>query len=107
MIDRPIELPRWMRWLFTLANEAPWTNLKTMNALVLANGTGLYLAIAGFFRVAIDVGVLEIWLIFVAAMLGIAMIGAGIKGLTPVAASPANSPPLPPAVPTAPAPGGD
>lgn len=75
-------LPQWLQMFFLGVAEAPWTNLKTLNALVWANLTGFGLVIGAIFKLEIDKGTLELWLFFLGTWLGLAMIGSGIKRVT-------------------------
>lgn len=75
-------LPKWLRTLFIAISDAPLTNIKSLNALALTNGTALFLFIAALRDVKIDQAVLDSWLIFLAGMIGFAVAGAGIKRAT-------------------------
>lgn len=84
-------LPRWLRTIYIAINDAPFTNLKSLNALLLADGTALFLVISAVRQVKIDQGVLDAWLLFLAGMIGFAMVGAGVKRAT-YKPSPPNPP---------------
>lgn len=75
-------LPVWLRTIYIAINDAPFTNIKSLNALLLADGTALFLMISAIRRIEVDQGVLDAWLIFLAGMIGFAMVGAGVKRAT-------------------------
>lgn len=84
-------LPSWLRTIYIAINDAPFTNIKSLNALMLADGTALFLVIAAVRDVKVNQGVLDAWLIFLAGMIGFAMVGAGVKRATYIP-SPPNTP---------------
>lgn len=82
MTQSQVDLPRWIRWIFLFVADAPWTNIKTANALLLTNATALYVGICAGFKISIDHDLFDSWLIFLGGLLGIATIAAGIKRAT-------------------------
>ena len=75
-------LPHWLRTLFIAIADMPMTNVKSLNALFLTNGTALFLFVAAWRRVEINQGIMDSWLIFLAGLIGFAVAGAGIKRAT-------------------------
>lgn len=68
-------LPSWLRTLYIAISDAPMTNIKTLNALVLVNGTAAFLVVAAFSQAKVDASLFDGWLIFLGSMLGISTLG--------------------------------
>lgn len=83
-------LPRWLRTLFIAINDAPWTNVKSMNTEILSYGTAAFLAIAAMKAVPINENVLFAWLAFLLGKVTASVAGSGIKRAT-YKASPPNT----------------
>jgi len=75
-------LPSWLRTCFIAISDAPFTNIKSLNALLLVNGTAAFLFVASTRAVKIDQGVLDAWLVFLGSLMGLAVVGAGVKRAT-------------------------
>lgn len=83
-------LPRWLRTIFIAVNDAPWTNIKSMNTEILSYGTAGWLAIASFFQVEINENILYGWLAFLLGKVTASVAGSGIKRATYKASPPAT-----------------
>jgi quinol-cytochrome oxidoreductase complex cytochrome b subunit len=75
-------LPSWLRTTFIAMADAPLTNLKSLNALLLVNATALFLFVGAWFQVKLDQAMIDSWLIFLSGLIGFAVAGAGIKRAT-------------------------
>lgn len=85
-------VPRWLRILFAILRAAPWTEIKSAIACAGVMLTGLWLVVAAFFHVTVDVAALDSWLLFMTGAWGIASVAQGWK--QSVAARIAPSPSL-------------
>lgn len=77
-----VTLPHWLRVFYLAVAEAPWTNLKLLNALVATNITLAFIGISGLFRVELDEGLINSVLIFLGSWLGIGTLGTIGKRMT-------------------------
>lgn len=84
-------LPRWLRTVFIAVNDAPWTNVKSMNTEILSYGTAFFLVIAAVRQVTIEENILYAWLAFLLGKVTASVAGSGIKRATYIP-SPPNTP---------------
>lgn len=75
-------LPRWLRTLFIAINDAPWTNVKSMNTEILTYGTAFFLVVAAVKQVTIEENILYAWLAFLMGKVTASVAGSGIKRAT-------------------------
>lgn len=75
-------LPRWLRTVFIAINDAPWTNVKSMNTEILSYGTAFFLVIAAVKQVTIEENILYAWLAFLMGKVTASVAGSGIKRAT-------------------------
>lgn len=83
-------LPRWLRTVFIAINDAPWTNVKSMNTEILSYGTAAFLAIAAMREVTINENILFAWLAFLLGKVTASVAGSGIKRATYIPSPPAT-----------------
>jgi hypothetical protein len=81
-MSKPDALPSWLRTAFIAIADAPMTNIKSLNAIILVNATALFLFVGAWFQVKIDQAMMDSWLIFLSGLIGFAVAGAGIKRAT-------------------------
>lgn len=84
-------LPVWLRTVFIGINDAPWTNIKSMNTEVLSYGTAAFLVVAAVKQVTIEENILYAWLAFLLGKVTASVAGSGIKRATYIP-SPPNTP---------------
>lgn len=75
-------LPGWLRTVFIAINDAPWTNVKSMNTEILTYGTAFFLVIAAVKQVSIEENILYAWLAFLMGKVTASVAGSGIKRAT-------------------------
>lgn len=86
-------LPRWLRTVFIAINDAPFTNIKSMNSEILTYATAIFLAV-GLARGLIPNDkdwLVYAWFAFLSGKIGFAMGGAALKRATYIP-SPPNTP---------------
>lgn len=91
MTGVPAVLPQWLRTIFLAVAEAPWTNIKQLNAMIMDWATAAFLAVSAMLGYKLEEAVLYAWLAFLAGLNGFAMIAAGWKRET-FKSSPPNKP---------------
>lgn len=84
-------LPGWLRTVFIAINDAPWTNVKSMNTEILTYGTAFFLVVAAVRQVTIEENILYAWLAFLMGKVTASVAGSGIKRATYIP-SPPNTP---------------
>ena len=82
MASSDVTLPRWLQLIFLAVAEAPWTGLKTLNALFATNCVLLFLAVAAVFQWELNEAIVDSVLIFCGSWLGIAGLGQIAKRMT-------------------------
>jgi hypothetical protein len=83
-------LPLWLRRAFIAINDAPWTNIKSMNTEILTYGTAVFLVIAAVRQVTIEENILYAWLAFLLGKVTASVAGSGIKRATYIPSPPAT-----------------
>ena len=77
-----VTLPHWLRVFYLAVAEAPWTNLKLLNALAATNITLAFIGISALFKVQLNESLIDSVLVFLGAWLGIGVLGQIGKRMT-------------------------